>query len=678
MKILGTTLCGVLLLALPMACRAGPVLQPGQFQNYIERFNADDREVFSQAFPNTQAWEFLAANIPLFECPDKELELTYYFRWWTFRKHLKQTPDGWVITEFLPAVPWAGKYNTINCAAGHHVREGRWLKDQQFVRDYLEWWLHKGGRARAYSFWLADSVLAWCDVTGDLAPAQAWLPDLVKNYESWEREKFDAVSGLFWQHDGSDGMEGSISGSGLRPTINSYMFGDALAIARIAELAGRPDVAVAYRAKAAQLKAQVQAKLWNAEQEFFEVREAPRPFGLFKWLINDDVALTKAAQASASAPGPVAHLNDGVTPTNSMKWAVTHYDFAAHCGTTEWVQYEWPAPALVSSCSLYLMAGGNFAPPERFRVLYRSGGAWQAAQGVQGELGTYSRWNKLTFAPVQADAVKLELVFKGADRGTLQLRNVRELLGYTPWYFELPDARFGVAWKQLSDTNGFAAPFGLTTAERRHPDFALNYAGHECLWNGPVWPFATAQTLTALANYLNRDPQPVIEKARYLELLGIYARSHRLQLDDGKVVPWIDEDQNPLTGDWIARTCILNWDKNDHAKWLKKGATSDRGKDYNHSTFCDLVINGLVGLRPRGDDLVEVHPLVPPDTWAWFCLDRVPYHGRLLTILWDQTGEKYGRGAGLRVLADGEELASSKTLTQVTGKLLKVRSHTAP
>ena len=42
---------------------------------------------------------FLSAHIRLFECLDKELERTYYFRWWMFRKHLKPTPDGWVITE---------------------------------------------------------------------------------------------------------------------------------------------------------------------------------------------------------------------------------------------------------------------------------------------------------------------------------------------------------------------------------------------------------------------------------------------------------------------------------------------------------------------------------------------------------------------------------------------------
>ena len=52
----------------------------------------------------------------------------------------------------------------------------------------------------------------------------------------------------------ADGMEESISGSrtakNIRPTINSYMAANARAIAQIAELAGRSDVANRFRDKA--------------------------------------------------------------------------------------------------------------------------------------------------------------------------------------------------------------------------------------------------------------------------------------------------------------------------------------------------------------------------------------------------------------------------------------------
>ena len=93
--------------------------------------------------------------------------------------------------------------------------------------------------------------------------------------------------------------------------------------------------------------------------------------------------------------------------------------------------------------------------------------------------------------------------FKVLPRGEKATKvDVRELHGFTPWYFNLPekDQGYEVAWKQLMDPNGFYAPYGPTVAEQRHPKFAVSYKGHECQWNGPSWPFATAVTLTALAN----------------------------------------------------------------------------------------------------------------------------------------------------------------------------------
>jgi hypothetical protein len=77
----------------------------------------------------------------------------------------------------------------------------------------------------------------------------------------------------------------------------------------------------------------------------------------------------------------------------------------------------------------------------------------------------------------------------------------------------------------------------------------------------------------------------------------------------------------------------------------------------------------LAGLRPRADDTVEVSPLLPAGKWDWFCLDNVLYHGRLLTVLWDKTGAKFHKGKGLRVFADGKEIAKSAELARVTGKL---------
>lgn len=511
--------------------RGPAVLGVETLRRYVDAFNHRDHTHFGQAISNQAAADWMANNVPLFECPDTDFEEIYHFRWWTFRKHIKTTPDGFVITEFLPQVGWSGKHNTICCPAGHHFREGRWIRDPTYLNQYAVFWFRKGGDPRRYSFWAADSLYHRALALGDFAQAVDLLPDLVANYEAWEQSRLEP-DGLFWQVDDRDGMEVSIGGrghqgQGKRATINAYQYGDARAIAVIADQAGKPTIAEAYRGKAERIRRLVLEKLWDEDAKFFKV----------------------------------------------------------------------------------LPRGEN-----------------------------------------------------------AEMVDARELHGFTPWYFHLPPPGKGyeVAWRQLMDPGGFYAPFGPTTAEQRHPKFSVSYQGHECQWNGPSWPFATTVTLVALANVLNDYPQPELSSEDYFETLRIYTKAHRLTLDDGTVVPWIDENLNPHAGDWIARSRLKVW---TNGTWEPQKGGAERGKDYNHSAYGDLVITGLVGLRPRADDTVVVNPLLPVDTWDYFCLDAVPYHGRMLTILYDKTGTKYGRGSGLRILADGVEIGASNSLGPVTAAL---------
>jgi len=502
-----------------------PVLTAAAFEHHVSHFNEMIDEGVVNHVPDAEAWPWLKANIPLFEAPDADFQEIYYYRWWTLRKHLKQTPDGFVFTEFIRPVGHATEHNTVSCALGHHINEGRWLRDSRYVDDYIRFWLTSGEGGtlqpdlHKYSGWVADAVYARWLVNRDTPFVVALLDALVADYRAWEAEH-QLPSGLFWQHDVWDGMEESVSGGrhekNIRPTINSYMYGNARAIARLARLAGREELAREYDARAETLKELVQDRLWDAEAEFFKPR------------------------------------------------------------------------------------------------LEKTG----------------------------------------------ELADVREQIGFVPWYFSLPDPGYEAAWAQLMDPEGFHAPYGPTTAEQRHPGFQLSHEGDDCQWNGPSWPFSTTATLKAAANLLNDYDQDVLSKADYFDALRIYVGSHRLELEDGRVIPWVDENLDPYTGKWLARQIKI-----------EKGTFDRRGDHYNHSGFADLVITGLVGLRPRPDDIVEVNPLLPADTWDWFALDDVRYAGRVLTILWDRTGERYGKGKGLRVFADGQEIAASETLTRVTGRL---------
>ncbi|HOR96888.1 MAG TPA: hypothetical protein PLZ74_00775 [Kiritimatiellia bacterium] len=217
---------------------------------------------------------------------------------------------------------------------------------------------------------------------------------------------------------------------------------------------------------------------------------------------------------------------------------------------------------------------------------------------------------------------------------------VRELHGYAPWYFGVPTDK-KADWSQLSDPQGFAAKYGLTFPERRAKGFVLAYSGHECQWNGPSWPFATSIALTALINDLHARPSiPNPQRSTFNFCLWQYAAQQKLI--KGIAVPWIDENANPDKPDWISRT-ILH-------KRSKEKVKFERGKDYNHSTFCDLVISGLVGIIPEGAKGFTVNPLAPA-AWDYFMLERLNYRGHEVSVVW-----RRGHG-GLTVTVDGKVAA---------------------
>ena len=440
-------------------------------------------------------------NIPYFDTDDSQLLQIYYFRWLTYRNNIRKITDEWngyIISEFLPNVPWSGLYNSISCPAGHHFYEGRWIRDSKYLDSYQEFWFIDGANPRLYSFPIADAYYNRYLVTGDKEELVKYYDALNNNYQGWEQSHYLSSLGLFKQIADRDGMENGIGGDGVRPTINSYMYGDAEALRKIAILANNSEAATKYQIKANNLKKNVMEKLWNEDEHFFET----------------------------------------ITPDGESV-------------------------------------------------------------------------------------------------------NVRELIGYVPWYFNLPydDVKYSVAFAQLLDNKGFKAEYGPTTAERRDPAF-MSKLRPGCRWDGPSWPFATSQTLNAAANFLNNYKyNNSFGKGDWFDLLKTYTKSH---YKNG--YPWIAENIHPITGEWI-----VDYDRSIH---------------YNHSSYTDTVITGLAGIRPEDNDSVlMVNPLLEKGDLKYFMLENVSYRGHDITVIYDGDGEHYGIGAGLFVYVDGILNASSTKLT---------------
>ena len=66
--------------------------------------------------------------------------------------------------------------------------------------------------------------------------------------------------------------------------------------------------------------------------------------------------------------------------------------------------------------------------------------------------------------------------------------------------------------------------------------------------------------------------------------------------------------------------------------YLSGDKNKDMGDDYNHSTFIDLVLSGLFGLRGRADGVVEIDPF-DSDRRLYHALRRGPHYVRRSDVL---------------------------------------------
>lgn len=489
------------------------------------------KNLAARYFGNDAPW--FEKNIPFFDCSDPDITRIYFYRWQLYESHLKDLGNrGYIVTEFLDDVGWAwNPYQSLDDATAFHINEGRWLKDNRYLDDYITF-MYSGANDRHFSEAIAAAAYARYLVNGDRAFAIKNLDSMKHLYQLWTN-RYDPAKGMYSIEpildateytiasiDASGGKDGFLHGDAFRPTINSFMFGNAVAISKLATLAGDTNTAEVFVAKAAAIRDAVETNLWNdGMQHFIDRFKADNQF--------------------------------------------VHY--------------------------------------------------WDFIRG-------------------------------------------RELAGYVPWAFELPDhdPKYNASWKHLLSPEELGGPYGLRTVEPSYEYYMKQYryvtlAGKklpECQWNGPTWPFDTTLVLEAMANLLNDYTQDVVHAEDYVRLLKQYSRQHYLNGE-----PDLQEDYNPDTG-----KVIVGLPRSHH---------------YNHSGYNDLIISGLVGLRPRTDNILEINPLISTDPRStnsidYFCLENIPYHGQLVTIVYDRDGKHYKKGAGLSVHVNGRQVLTPSALGKKT------------
>jgi uncharacterized protein len=142
--------------------------------------------------------------------------------------------------------------------------------------------------------------------------------------------------------------------------------------------------------------------VWMARQE---TAARPLPFP----------TLASKSKTSASGEGvrpDVRALNDQREPKSSGDHSNRFLHWWPHKGTTEWVEYDFPKRARVSSTEVYWFDDtgvGECRIPQSWKLLYRENGEWKPVGNPSGYGCAKDKYNQATFDPVETDALRLEV-----------------------------------------------------------------------------------------------------------------------------------------------------------------------------------------------------------------------------------------------------------------------------
>jgi Mannosylglycerate hydrolase MGH1-like glycoside hydrolase domain len=227
--------------------------------------------------------------------------------------------------------------------------------------------------------------------------------------------------------------------------------------------------------------------------------------------------------------------------------------------------------------------------------------------------------------------------FYSVEPDTHDKAMVKEIVGVYPFYFGMFDdaPQYAAAWKPVINPNELWTTWPVASCTKQCPAYSqdVTFNGKEiggCMWNGPTWPHANSIVLSAMAATMRTFDSSPLTLTHFAKLLGTFTEAQFYAED--YTFPWTGEYYNGDTGEW---------------------RTGER--DYNHSTYIDIIIADMAGLRPRPDDVLELHPLIASWTPS-FLLDGVRYHGHDITIAWqnrDDGASEHDTLTGYRVYVNG-------------------------
>lgn len=313
-----------------------------------------------------------------------------------------------------------------------------------------------------------------------------------------------------------------------------------------------------------------------------------------------------------------------------------------------WTGMEWQ-PSFFAFAN-YQTGGGSGEAKDKMTPLRRVDltafqfGNAQASANIWQELGKPDAAEKMRNLAEETRRAVLAEMWNEETHWFHSLRHTdnvkaptKEIIGVYPFYFGLPPAGKGYesAWATLLDPALFWTTYPLASVSKDCPAYSQNgwpvgAGGSICMWNGPSWPHANSLVLTAMANSLRTGAKSALTRAKLYALFHSFTRA---QFKNGDVLsPWTGEYYNGDTGEWKTEQ-----------------------RDYHHSTWIDPLIEDLIGIVPRNDDILEIDSLLPPEAWTYYVLDGQAYRGHTVTVAYDRDGGKIApRFRGYAVYLDGK------------------------
>lgn len=159
----------------------------------------------------------------------------------------------------------------------------------------------------------------------------------------------------------------------------------------------QPFLAIPYYAWAHRGRGEM--RVWLARQED-KARPWPQP------------TLASTAKVVVSGGRNAGAVNDQWEPKNSNDHSHPYLHWWPKKGTTEWVEYRFDQPVVVSQAEVYWFddtGQGECRLPQAWRILYRVDSKWEAVANLTPYEIAKDKYCRVTFQPVKTKALRLEI-----------------------------------------------------------------------------------------------------------------------------------------------------------------------------------------------------------------------------------------------------------------------------